>query len=37
MVHVPDKNWKYNPDRENAGIDGNYKGPLFAKMAACRC
>ena len=28
MVHVPDKNWKYDPDRDNVGIDGNYEGPL---------
>lgn len=34
MVHAPDKNWKYNPDTDNVGIDPNYEGPLFAKMAA---
>jgi quinohemoprotein ethanol dehydrogenase len=34
MVHVPDKKWKYDPDRDNVGIDGNYEGPLFAKMAS---
>jgi len=34
MVHVPDKNWKYDPNRDNVGIDGNYEGPLFAKMAS---
>ena len=32
MVHVPDKKWKYDPNRDNVGIDGNYEGPLFAKM-----
>jgi quinohemoprotein ethanol dehydrogenase len=32
MVHVPDRKWKYDPDRDNVGIDGNYEGPLFAKM-----
>ncbi|HEX4770410.1 MAG TPA: PQQ-dependent dehydrogenase, methanol/ethanol family [Bryobacteraceae bacterium] len=34
MVHAPDKRWKYNPDRDNVGIDGRYEGPLFAKMSA---
>ena len=34
MVHVPDKKWKYDPNRDNVGIDGNYEGPLFAKMQA---
>ena len=34
MVHVPDKNWKYDPDRDNVGIDGKYEGPLFANMSA---
>jgi quinohemoprotein ethanol dehydrogenase len=34
MVHVPDKKWKYDPERDNVGIDGNYEGPLFAKMEA---
>jgi mono/diheme cytochrome c family protein len=33
MVHVPDKKWKYDADRDNVGIDGNYEGSLFAKMA----
>jgi len=32
MVHAPDKNWKYDPNRANVGIDGSYEGPLFAKM-----
>jgi len=34
MVHVPDKKWKYDPNRDNVGIDGTYEGPLFAKMAS---
>jgi quinohemoprotein ethanol dehydrogenase len=34
MVHVPDKKWKYDPNRDNVGIDGYYEGPLFAKMAS---
>jgi len=34
MVHVPDKKWKYDPNRDNVGIDGAYEGPLFAKMAS---
>jgi quinohemoprotein ethanol dehydrogenase len=34
MVHVPDRQWKYDPNRDNVGIDGNYEGPLFAKMAS---
>ena len=34
MVHVPDKKWKYDPNRDNLGIDGNYEGPLFATMAS---
>jgi quinohemoprotein ethanol dehydrogenase len=34
MVHVPDKKWKFDPNRDNVGIDGKYEGPLFAKMAA---
>jgi quinohemoprotein ethanol dehydrogenase len=34
MVHVPDVHWKYDPNRDNVGIDGNYQGPLFAKMAS---
>ena len=32
MVHVPDKKWKYDPTRDNVGIDGTYEGLLFAKM-----
>lgn len=34
MVHVPDKNWKYSPNRDNVGIDGNYEGLLFTKIAS---
>lgn len=34
MVHVPDKKWKYDPDRDNVGIDSSYAGPLYAKMAS---
>ncbi|HSU66745.1 MAG TPA: c-type cytochrome, partial [Tepidisphaeraceae bacterium] len=34
MLHVPDKNWKFNPDRDNVGIDGTYEGPLLAKLSA---
>jgi mono/diheme cytochrome c family protein len=34
MVHVPNRKWKYDPNRDNVGIDGNYEGPLFAKMAS---
>jgi quinohemoprotein ethanol dehydrogenase len=33
-VHVPDKKWKYDPNRDNVGIDGKYEGPAFAKMTA---
>ena len=36
MVHVPDKKWKYDPNRDNVGMDGAYEGPLFAKMASMR-
>jgi len=34
MVHVPDRNWKYNAARDNLGIDGTYEGPLYAKVAS---
>jgi quinohemoprotein ethanol dehydrogenase len=34
MVHVPDRKWKYDPNRDNIGIDGAYEGPLFAQMAS---
>lgn len=29
---APDKNWKYNPDRNNMGDDDSYDGPLNAKF-----
>ena len=32
MVHVPNKNWKYDANRDNVGIDENYEGPLFDKL-----
>jgi PQQ-dependent dehydrogenase (methanol/ethanol family) len=34
MLHVPDRKWKYDPNRDNVGIDGKYEGPLFAKLAS---
>jgi PQQ-dependent dehydrogenase, methanol/ethanol family len=34
MVHVPDRKWKYDPNRDNVGIDGSYEGPLFARAAS---
>ena len=34
MVHVPDGKWKYDPNRDNVGIDGNYEGPLYAQLAS---
>lgn len=34
MVHAPNKKWKYDPDRDNLGIDDLYEGPLFAKLAS---
>ena len=34
MPHVPDKKWKYDPNRANVGIDGSYEGPLFAQLAS---
>ena len=33
-LHVPDPNWKYNPDTNNLGRDPLYKGPLEAKLKA---
>jgi quinohemoprotein ethanol dehydrogenase len=33
-LHVPDTNWKYNPDTNNLGRDPIYEGPLVAKMKA---
>lgn len=33
MLHRPDKNWKYDPNSYNLGIDrGQYEGPLIAKL-----
>jgi quinohemoprotein ethanol dehydrogenase len=32
-VHPPNKKWKYDPNRWNIGVDGNYEGALVAKMA----
>ena len=32
MLHTPDKNWKYNANTYNVGIDTHYKGPLAAKL-----
>ena len=36
MVHVPDKRMGRvsTLDRDNVGIDGNYEGPLYARMAS---
>jgi quinohemoprotein ethanol dehydrogenase len=34
FVHAPTAKWKYNPDRDNLGLDETYEGPLYAKMAA---
>ena len=34
MVHVPDGKWKYDPNRDNVGIDGQYEGPLYATLAS---
>ena len=34
FVHAPKAKWKYNPDRDNLGLDEEYDGPLYAKMAA---
>jgi PQQ-dependent dehydrogenase (methanol/ethanol family) len=33
-LHVPDANWKYNPDANNLGRDPVYEGPLLAKLKA---
>ena len=30
-VHAPDVAWKFDPRRENRGLDRGYQGPLFAK------
>ncbi len=34
MVHAPDKNWKYDANRYNIGMDDSYEGPLYDRMAA---
>ncbi len=31
-LHVPDTNWKYNPDKSNLGRAPGYEGPLAAKL-----
>jgi quinohemoprotein ethanol dehydrogenase len=31
-LHVPDKNWQYNPDTNNMGGEHGYEGPLKAKL-----
>ncbi len=31
-LHVPDTNWKYNPDKNNLGRAPGYEGPLAAKL-----
>jgi quinohemoprotein ethanol dehydrogenase len=31
-VHVPDKDWKYDANRDNVAFDSSYEGPLYAKM-----
>jgi len=31
-LHVPDAGWKFDPRRENRGIDRRYEGPLLAKL-----
>ncbi len=33
-LHVPDTNWKYNPDTSNLGRAPGYEGPLRDKMKA---
>jgi len=32
MLHTPDKNWKYNANTYNVGIDTHYQGPLGTKL-----
>lgn len=34
MLHVPNANWKYDPNRDNVGGDSMYDGPLNAKVDA---
>ena len=31
-MHAPNLKWKYDPNRDNVGIDGSYDGPLNAKL-----
>lgn len=31
-LHVPDTNWKYNPNKNNMGGESLYEGPLKAKL-----
>ncbi|MFI5058428.1 MAG: c-type cytochrome, partial [Candidatus Acidiferrales bacterium] len=31
-LHVPDAGWKFDPRRDNRGIDRRYEGPLLAKL-----
>jgi quinohemoprotein ethanol dehydrogenase len=33
-LHVPDTNWKYDPDKSNLGRAPGYEGPLVAKLKA---
>jgi len=33
-LHVPDANWKYDPDKSNLGRAPGYEGPLLAKLKA---
>jgi quinohemoprotein ethanol dehydrogenase len=33
-LHVPDAQWKYNPDNANLGAEELYDGPLNAKLAS---
>lgn len=30
-LHVPDAGWKFDPRRDNIGVDRRYEGPLLAK------
>ena len=34
FVHAPKAKWKYDADRLNLGLDEEYDGPLYAKMAS---
>jgi quinohemoprotein ethanol dehydrogenase len=34
QLQLPDKNWKYNPNSYNIGMDLNYQGPLFAQISS---